>query len=61
MEFIKEREIFVKESASKNYSVTAYYFSKVILEMPLMFYLPLIENLLTYHLIGYRRTPSAFF
>ena len=61
MEFIKEREVFVKESTSKNYSVGAYYLAKLMLEIPLMILLPTIENILTYHAVGYRREAMAFF
>jgi len=58
MEFIKEREVFAKESADKNYSVLSYYLSKLALEFPLMILLPLLENFLTFYVIGFR--PSAF-
>ena len=58
MEFIQDREVFIKESASNNYPVHAYYLSKLLLEFPLMMVLPLLENLLTYFIIGYK--PSLY-
>ena len=61
MEFIKEREVFVKESASKNYTVCNYYISKLLLELPLMLLLPLFENALTFYIVGYRRDWTCFF
>ena len=54
MEFIKEREVFVKESAEKNYSVLSYYLSKLTLEFPLMILLPMLENFMTFYVIGFR-------
>ena len=60
MEFIQDREVFIKESASNNYPVHAYYLSKILLEFPLMMILPLIENLLTFFVIGYRQNWYTF-
>ena len=60
MEFIKEREVFARESSSKNYSVMSYFCAKLTIETPIMLVLPLLENVLTFWFLGYRRTWDAF-
>jgi hypothetical protein len=41
MEFNKERTVFMREIASSLYNVYPYYFSKQIIEFPLLVWLPL--------------------
>ena len=53
MEFQKERGVFIRENSSNLYSVGVYYMSKLVLEMPLLLAMPLFENILTFHGIGY--------
>ena len=53
MEFQKERGVFIRENSSNLYSVGVYYMSKLVLEMPLLLAIPLLENILTFHGIGY--------
>ena len=53
MEFQKERGVFIRENSSNLYSVGVYYTSKLVLELPLLLIMPLLENLLTFHGIGY--------
>ena len=59
MEFIKERNVFIKEYTSNLYGTGAYYASKLALELPLLVCLPLLENTLTFWGIAYRE--GAFF
>ena len=59
MEFLVERDVFIREKASNMYSTLPYYFSKLALETPLLLSLPFFENILTFWGIGYRN--QAFF
>lgn len=54
LEFQKERNVFIREYASNLYGTGAYYASKLVLELPLLFMLPLLENSLTFFGVGYR-------
>ncbi len=54
MEFQTERNVFVRENASKLYTSLAYFSSKIALELPLLFVFPLLENVLIFWAIGYR-------
>ena len=60
-EFIKERNIFVSEISSNSYSISAYFASKVSLELPLLIMQPILENTLTFWCIGYTQTLESFF
>ena len=51
--------MFIREKTSKMYGVVPYYISKLIIELPLLLGLPLLENVLTFFGIGYRK--EAFF
>jgi ATP-binding cassette subfamily G (WHITE) protein 1 len=61
MEFIKERNIFVNEVASGSYTISAYFASKLALDLPLMILQPIIENTLTFWVIGYTNTWETYF
>ena len=61
MEFIKERNIFVTEIGSNSYTISAYFASKLALDLPLMVLQPIIENTLTFWSIGYTNTWETFF
>ena len=54
MEFQKERSVFIREKTGKLYGVLPYYFSKLVIELPLLLLLPLLENALTFFGIAYR-------
>ena len=47
--------MFIREHASDSYGIFTYYSSKLALEMPLLLILPLLENLMTFWGIGYRK------
>ena len=47
--------MFIREHASNSYGIFTYYSSKLALEMPLLLVLPLLENLMTFWGIGYRK------
>ena len=53
-EIQKERGVFLRENSSNLYSAGAYYMSKFVLELPLLLIMPMLENILTFHGIGYR-------
>ena len=55
MEFQKERSVFIRERTSNLYSTASYYFSKLIIELPLLLVLPQLENCITFSGIGYRQ------
>ena len=59
MEFQKERSVFIREKTGKLYRILPYFASKLAIELPLLFVLPFLENILTFHGIGYR--DGAFF
>ena len=54
MEFQKERSVFIREKTGKLYGVLAYYFSKLVIELPLLLALPMLENVLTFFGIAFR-------
>jgi len=60
-EFIKERNVFINEIGSSSYSISAYFASKLALELPLLILQPIIENTLTFWTIGYTNTWETFF
>ena len=60
-EFIKEKNVFVHEMGSNSYSISAYFSSKLALELPLAILQPIIENILTFWAIGYTNTWETFF
>ena len=61
MEFIKERNVFVAEMSSNSYSISAYFASKVALELPLLILQPIIENIITFYCIGFNYNYQTFF
>jgi ABC-2 type transporter len=54
MEFQTERNVYIRENASKLYGSLAYFASKILLELPLLLVFPLLENLMIFWAIGYR-------
>lgn len=60
--FIKEREIFVREHVSGYYSVLAYFLSKVMADLiPLRTISPLVFTLVTYWMVGLKPEVGAVF
>ena len=47
--------MFIRENSSNLYSVETYYMSKLVLELPLLLTMPMLENILTFHGIGYSK------
>lgn len=47
-----ERAVFLKEENSKMYAVSAYFFSKLIVESIMVLLLPLIFGSICYYMIG---------
>ena len=54
LEFQSERKVFIHEYSSQMYGTKTYYFSKIVLEVPLLLLLPLVELCITFWGIGYR-------
>ena len=54
MDFIVERPIFVRETTSNCYNVFPYFASKMITEIPILYFLPLIECFIIFWAIGFR-------
>jgi len=59
--FSDERPVFLREQANQTYGVVPYYFSKIILEMPIIMFLPLLINAIIYFGIGFQEDASNFF
>ena len=59
--FQDERPVFLREYAKQMYGVPAYYLAKVIMEMPMMIFLPLLNALIIYFGVGLTITASQFF
>jgi ATP-binding cassette, subfamily G (WHITE), eye pigment precursor transporter len=55
LEFLKERNVFVKEIAGDTYSVIPYFLSKQFTEFPLLCFLPLLEDFIMFDGIYFRK------
>ena len=51
--FQEERPVFLREQAGDMYSVTAYYASKIFVDLPIFIIIPLLVSLITYFGIGF--------
>ncbi len=54
MEFQIERTIFIREVASNMFNVLPFFISKIIVEMPIIFLMPLLECSISFWVVGYR-------
>ena len=54
MEFQTERNVFIRENASGMYGAFSYFTSKFVMELPLLFIFPLLENVIIFWAVGYR-------
>ena len=54
MEFQTERNVFIRENASGMYGAFSYFSSKFVMELPLLFIFPLLENVIIFWAVGYR-------
>ena len=61
MVFPSERDVFLKESGAKLYSVGSYFLSRNIVELPASFFFPLVQTLIMYWFVGLSNTVSQFF
>ena len=59
--FPKEREIFLKEYNSGLYGIIPYYFSKMIIEIPLTSFFPFLFSCIIYHAVNFNPGVSNFF
>ena len=54
--FASEKEVFMREYASRMYSLPAFFFSKFGMEIPIRIILPLVQSLVLYWAIGFSNT-----
>lgn len=59
--FPTERNVFLKEEGSKLYTVTAYFISRNIIEIPYSIVFPLLQALIMYWFVGLSSTATQFF
>ena len=55
-----EKVIFSKEYFSGLYGIGSYYFSKLLVELPMFIFLPIIQLAIVYFIAGYKETAEAF-
>jgi ABC-type multidrug transport system permease subunit len=59
--FQNERPVFLRELANKMYSVPAYYFAKLMVDIPVLCVGPMVFSLIVYFKIGVVFNAAAFF
>ena len=59
--FQLERPVFLREHANMMYSLSPYYLTKMLVEIPILLVLPLIQCLCVYWIIGYQSGIQRFF
>ncbi|KAK9718466.1 hypothetical protein K7432_005480 [Basidiobolus ranarum] len=59
--FAEERAVFQREHGSGYYTLKSYYFSKIIVELPINLFIPVIFSTITYWMIGYQTDAGKFF
>jgi len=59
--FQVERPIFLREHASKMYDLEPYFFSKILVDLPIQIIIPLLVCLMSYWAYGLTATPHQFF
>ena len=59
--FQEERPIFLREQANNMYSVSAYYLAKIIVDFPLLTFLPMLFAVICYFKIGLTISAAQFF
>ncbi|ORX98562.1 hypothetical protein K493DRAFT_280357 [Basidiobolus meristosporus CBS 931.73] len=59
--FSEERAVFQREHGSGYYTLKSYYFSKIIVELPINLFIPVIFSSITYWMIGYQADAGKFF
>ena len=57
LNFPSERQIFLKEEGAKMYSLTSYFLSRNLVELPFTLIFPLIFSLIAYWMVGLALTP----
>ncbi|ORX96864.1 hypothetical protein K493DRAFT_216728, partial [Basidiobolus meristosporus CBS 931.73] len=59
--FAEERNVLLREHGGGYYSVSAYFFSKIIVELPINIIMPIIFSSITYWMIGLQADAGKFF
>ena len=57
--FPEERPVFLREAHNKLYSVSAYFFGKLIAEIPMAIIIPILNSSIIYYYLGFN--PETFF
>jgi len=57
--FPEERPVFLREVNNNMYSVSAYFFGKIISELPSSFILPTLLSILIYWSLGFNTVDSS--
>jgi ABC-type multidrug transport system permease subunit len=58
--FIMERPVFLREQASKTYTVWSYFTAKTIVEIPFQFIFPILFSFIVYFACGFTREFNRF-
>ncbi|ORX88800.1 hypothetical protein K493DRAFT_341060 [Basidiobolus meristosporus CBS 931.73] len=59
--FAEERNVFLREHGGGYYGLSAYFFSKIIVELPINIIMPIIFSAITYWMIGLQADVGKFF
>lgn len=59
--FPLEKPIYLKESASKMYSLPSYFLSRNIVELPIIIIVPILSTLIIYWMVGFHHGATEFF
>ncbi|KAK9721490.1 hypothetical protein K7432_003371 [Basidiobolus ranarum] len=59
--FSDERNVFLREHGGGYYGLSAYFFSKIIVELPINIIMPIIFSSITYWMIGFQADAGKFF
>jgi ATP-binding cassette subfamily G (WHITE) protein 1 len=55
--FSEEKAVFIREHVNGYYGLPAYFFSKILVELPFQSLFPIIQSLIMYWVIGFATTP----
>lgn len=59
--FLEERNLFNRERASGCYRTSTYFFGKLLIELPLLLFYPILFASISYWMIGLQPTATCFF
>lgn len=59
--FQLERAVFLREYCNQMYDLAPYYLTKMLIEIPVLLFVPLLMQVMTYWAIGFRPEARSFF